>query len=221
MVGAEVHNSTVFITVELAADSYFKAIKQIRQHYIRFREFNVVLISIAVACFGYRFYRVASEGNTNVFNIVRNDLKNGTPVETLIATQTKGVLYEPITIKNNRGYVSGVRVKLFYNGQNMGDCKIVSVSKDIDLDSGMHVIKTSKCKDGLKYAENIKTGFLVPTSSVRGNTVYVADAGVARMRNVEIDGHDAQNVLIKSGINDGDVIILSDIKDGQKIKIVK
>ena len=135
--------------------------------------------------------------------------------------QIDGTLYQPITIRNNRAYVSGARIDLFKSGQSIGDCKIVSVSQKIDLDTGMYVIKTSKCKDGLQYVENKKSGFFVPTSAVYGNVVYVADNGFARARHIEITGRDANNVLISSGINDGDVVILSHVKDNQKIQIVK
>ncbi len=181
----------------------------------------VILCTFFVGWFGYRFYAVANEGNTNVFNIVRNDAEHGTPITVLEMRQIDGVLYEPITIKNNRGYVTGARVDLFYNGQNADDCKIISVSKNIDLDTGMYVIKTSKCSDGLKNAENKKRGFYIPTSAVHGNTLYVAEHGVARARDIKIGGRDMQNVLIESGINAGDVVILSDVKNNQKIKIVK
>ena len=89
----------------------------------------LILLIFVAGCFSYRFYRVANENNFDVFNIVRNDLKNGVPVEVLTMVKTDGILIEPITIKNNRGFVSGTRVKLFKPGQNLGDCKIVSVSK--------------------------------------------------------------------------------------------
>lgn len=181
----------------------------------------LILAMVTLFCFGYRFYRVSSEGNTNVFNIARDNLKNGVPVETLRVTQQDGILHEPITIKNNRAYVSSARVGLFESGQNLGDCKIVSVSRNIDLDSGMHVIKTDNCDDGLKYAANQKHGFFIPQYAVHGNVVYVVDSGIARVRNIEIGGRDTQNVLITTGINDGDMVILSDVKDGQKIRIIK
>ena len=181
----------------------------------------LILVVLAVGAFSYRFYTVFSEGNTEVFNIARNDLKNGTPVRVLTANQIDGILYEPITVKNNRAYVSGARVAMFKSGQSLGDCKIVSVSRNIDLDSGMYVIKTSQCSDGLKYAQNQQNGFYIPISAIHENAVYVADSGVARVRNVSIIGRDYQNVLVDSGVNNGDLIILSNVKDGQKIKIVK
>ena len=59
----------------------------------------------------------------------------------------------------------------------------------------------------------------MPVSAVRGNTVLVAENGVAKSREIEIENRDLENVLIKSGINSGDVVILSSVKDGEKIKI--
>lgn len=181
----------------------------------------IILIIIGVSLFGYRFLSVARERNTDVFNIIRNDLQNGTPVETLKMEQTDGVLYEPLTVKNNRAYVSGVRVDMFRVGQSLGTCKIISVSKNIDLDTGMHVIKTSNCENGLLYAENRKNGFYIPVSAVRGDTIYVVENNVARARKIEIANRDMQNVLVKSGIQNGDIVILSNVKDNQKIKIIK
>ena len=181
----------------------------------------LMLFIVLFSCFGYRFYRVANENNFDVFNIVRNDLKNGTPVEVLTMMKSDGVLFEPITIKNNRGFVSGARKEMFKSGQNLGDCKIVYVSHDIDLDWGMYVIKTSGCKDGLKYAENKKNGFYIPVSAIHGDIIYVVDGDRARARKIEIEKRDLQNALVKSGVNDGDIVVLSNVTDNQKIKIIK
>ena len=179
------------------------------------------LIVLAVLLVGYRFYSVAKESNFKVFNIIRNNMKNGTPVEILKMEKINGVLLEPLTIKNNRAYVSGSRISVFKPGQKIGDCKIVSVSHNIDLDTGMHVIKTSGCKNGLQYVEKEKNGFYIPVSAIHGNVVYVADNGVARIREIVIQDRDAQNALIKSGISKGDIVILSNVTDNEKIKIAQ
>ena len=181
----------------------------------------LIIVLIVVGCFAYRFNAVRQENNIDVFNIARNNLENGVPVQVLEMHETDGVLYEPVTIKNNRAYVSGARVGFFKSGQNIGDCKITYVSKGLDLDTGMFVIKTANCDDGLKYVENKKHGFYVPASSVSGNTVFVADGDIARSRKIVISGRDAQHILIESGLNDGDVVILSSVSDNQKIKIAK
>ena len=185
---------------------------------------NIIYIIVAIliiALFGYRFYSVSAENNFKVFNIARHNAVNGTPVDVLKMRKTHGVLYEPITIKNNRAFVSGKRVNLFHTGQKIGNCKIVSVSKNIDLDTGMHVIKTANCADGLQYVENVKKGFYIPVSAIHGNVVYVVTQGVARMQNIEIENQDMQNALIKSGINIGDIVILSKIQNNQPVKIIE
>ena len=181
----------------------------------------LIFILAVIGCFSYRFYTVHKENSRDVFNIVRNNIENGTPVEILKMSETDGVLYEPLNVKNNRAYVSGARVNKFKSGQKIGNCKIVSVSKNIDLYTGMHIIKTSSCKDGLQYVENNKRGFYVPVSAVYGNNVYVINGDKAQIRNVVIEVRDSQNVLIKSGLKNGDIVILSKVQDNEKIKMIK
>lgn len=178
-----------------------------------------IIISLVVAVFVYRFWSVSNENNFEVFNIVRNNAQNGVPVRVMEMQKTDGILYEPLTIKNNRAFVSGVRLSAFKVGQKVGNCKIVSVSHNIDLDTGMHVIRTSECADGLQYAENVKNGFYVPVSALNGNAVFVVENGIAQSREVVIENRDLENALIKSGINAGDVVILSSVQNGEKIKI--
>ena len=181
----------------------------------------LIVICFVVGVFVFRFYSVAAERNRAVFNVVRNNIENGKPVETLKIQETDGVLYEPLNVKNNRAYVSGARVKLFRAGQSLGNCKIASVSNRIDLDSGMYVIKTSGCGNGLKYAQNKNRGLYVPVSAIHGNAVYIVNNGVAQIRNIEIMARDSQNVLVKSGLINGDIVILSDVKPDEKVQIVK
>lgn len=180
-----------------------------------------IIVVLIVAVFAYRFWSVSNENNFEVFNIVRHDAQNGVPVRVLEMQKTDGVLYEPLTIKNNRAFVSGVRLSAFKAGQKVGNCKIISVSQNIDLDTGMHVVRTSGCADGLQYAENKKNGFYVPVSALNGNSVFVVENGIAQSREIVIENRDLENALIKSGINAGDVVILSSIQNGEKIKIEK
>lgn len=181
----------------------------------------IVVAVIIVLLFVHRFYVLGQENRFQVFNIVRNNLDNGTPVKIVRMEKINGVLYEPLTIKNNTAFVSGSRVNVFRAGQKSGDCKIVSVSHNIDLDTGMHVIKTKNCKDGLQYIEKEKNGFYVPMSAISGNVVYVENQGVAEKREIKIEDQDAQNALIKSGLQDGDNVILSNVKDNEKIKVME
>ncbi len=180
-----------------------------------------LVITVVVAVFGFRFYAVEQENNFDVFNIVRQNMENGFPVDVLVMQKTDGILLEPLTIKNNYAYVSGARVHDFKPGQTVGDCKIISVSHKIDLDTGMHVIRTSKCMDGLQYAESKKNGFYVPVSAIHGNNVYVVENGIAKIREIVIENQDAQNALIKSGLSAGDIVILSNVQQDEKIKIAE
>lgn len=180
-----------------------------------------IIIGLVICVFGYRFYMVSKENSFEVFNIIRHNAQNGLPVRVLEMRKTDGVLYEPITIKNNRGFVPGSRLVYFKSSQKIGNCKIVSVSHNIDLDTGMHIIKTSGCKDGLQYVENKKNGFYVPVSALHGNSVYVVQNGLAQSQEVVIENRDLENALIKSGINTGDMVILSNVQNGEKIKIEK
>lgn len=179
----------------------------------------MIVFVLVMLAFAYRFWAVSAENNFEVFNIIRNNEKNGVPSYVLNMQKTDGVLIEAITIKNNRGFVSGARLGSFKPGQKIGNGKIISVSKNIDLDTGMHVIKTSGCEDGLQYAENVKNGFYIPVSALHGNSVYVIEDGVATLREIVIENRDTENALIKSGINDGDIVILSNIQNGEKVKV--
>lgn len=181
-----------------------------------------IIITVVIAfLFIHRFYAFFQEQNFDVFNIARNNLEKGTPVNVLYMEKNNGVLYEPLTIKNNTAYISGARVNIFRSGQKSGNCKIVSVSKNIDLDTGMHVIKTQSCKDGLQYIEKEKIGLYIPMSAISGNTIYVVNNGVAEKRQIEILDQDAQNALIKSGIQEGDIVILSNVKNNEKIRVME
>ena len=182
--------------------------------------YAVIGISVVV-WFGYRFYTVNAEHRFKVFNITRNNLDNGTPVKVLTMQGKKGILYEPLTVKANTAFVSGARVNIFKSGQKSGNCRIVSVSKNIDLDTGMHIVKTSGCTDGMHYIEKEKVGFYVPVSALTGNSVYVVNNDVAEIREIIISDRDAQNVLVKSGLSESDIVILSKVKNGEKIKIIE
>ena len=132
-----------------------------------------------------------------------------------------GVLHEPIAVKDNRALVSGVRAAKLRAGQKIGDGKIVSVSRKIDYDTGMHVVRTSGVSDGLQFAEIAGNGFYVPISAIENNTLMIVEDGVATARDVVVAAQDAQTAYITSGLNDGDRIILSRVTDGTKVKVVK
>ncbi len=178
-----------------------------------------VLIATMVGWVTYRFVAIYRENNLFVYNAVRNAIEQGLPVETITVTEKNDVLREPIMIKNNRGYIASSRVGRIAAGQKIGDGRITSVSNSIDLDTGMHVVRTSGVADGLQYALHNAHGFFVPVYAVKNGTVMVARDNIARSVSVNVARADADNALITSGLADGDVVILSDVNDGARIKI--
>ena len=83
----------------------------------------------------------------------------------------------------------------------------------------MFVVRTSGVADGLQMAEFTVNGHFVPLYAITENTVYVAENGVAVARNVKIARQDSENAYIESGLNDGDIVILSSVHAGDKVQL--
>ena len=181
----------------------------------------IALMAVMVGWVIFRFAAVASENTRFVFNASRIAADVGMPVETITMAATDGVLYEPLAVKNNRAYVSGNRASHLRSGMRIGDGKIVSVSKNLDLESGMFVVRTSGVDDGLHYAEFTVNGHFVPLYAISDGAVFVSENGVAVARSVLIARQDSENAYIKSGLKDGDIVILSRVHSGDKVKVVK
>ncbi|MCM1293945.1 MAG: hypothetical protein NC311_00070 [Muribaculaceae bacterium] len=179
----------------------------------------LAMLALLVLWFVYRFVMVGIENRRYVFNPSRVASESGLVIETLDAKKTTGILREPLSVKNNRALVSGGRVSLLKPGQKIGNGTIVSVSSNIDLDTGMHRVTTRGVSDGLNYAEYQITGYFVPSYAIKQDTVYVMENGVAVARNVHVANSDAEQSVITSGLQDGDVIILSNVADGIKVKV--
>ena len=82
-------------------------------------------------------------------------------------------------------------------------------------------MRTSGVSNGLQFAEFTTSGHFIPLYAISGDTVYVVENGVATARTVKIARQDAERAYIKSGLNDGDVVILSKVKSGEKVKVNK
>lgn len=178
------------------------------------------LAAVMVLWVVFRFAMIALQSRQVVFNATRDAVANGTPVTVVVMERRAGTLREPVSVKNNRAYVSTARMHRFAAGDRVGDGVIVSVSGDVDLSSGMHVVRTRGVADGAYFAESKKTGFWVPVYAVANDTVMVASDGVAHARKVQVARRDAENALVTDGLNDGDAVILSRVSDGEKIKIM-
>ncbi len=193
------------------------------QQTIRTKKFQhimyMALVLILVGWTVFRFAAVASENARYVFNSARVAADVGAPIEFLELSKTDGVLYEPLAIKNNRAYVSGERASNLHAGQRVGSGKIVSVSKNIDLDTGMFLVRTSGVSDGLHFAEFTANGYFVPLYAITDGQVMVSIDGVATSRDVRVARQDSENAYITSGLNDGDIVILSVVESGSKVQV--
>ena len=143
------------------------------------------------------------------------------PVEYVTVHIESGTLYEPLSVKNNRAYVSGERASKMRAGQKIENGKITFVSNNIDLNTGMYLVRTSGVSDGLHFAEFTTNGIFVPLYAISDNSVFVADNGIATKRNIKIARQDSENAYVESGLNSGDVVILSKVQSGVKVKLNK
>jgi len=169
----------------------------------------------------YRFVAFGITQYKSVFNMTRDAQLNGAPVNVVEMQKADGVIFEPLFINNNRGYVSSMRVARFKAGQKItGGGEIVSVSNSLDLDTGMHVVRTRGATDGAHTVEIKENGFFVPTDAVKNGNVFVVRDGVAHIVPVNVVRGDTTNTMI-TGVNSGDIVITSHITDGEKVRVIK
>ncbi len=181
-----------------------------------------VLAAVAIGWVVFRIVVIASESARVVYNPVRDSDARGAAVEKITVNKKTGVLREPMAVKNNRAFVSCARIGKFrvgqevVNGQRGG--KIISVSDRIDLDSGMCIVKTSGVSDGPVFVESKYIGYFVPVYAVVDNRVMVDDNGTSSFRNVTVVSDDSENAVVSGGLSDGDVVIISQIDEGAKVR---
>ena len=182
---------------------------------------RVLYWGLAIVIFGwcvFRFTAIGAENARMVFNPTRYAADVGAPVYAMTMMRDTGVLREPLAIKNNRALVSVSRVGKLASGQRVGDGEIVSVSRDVDLNTGMHIVRTRGVADGLQYAEYETDGYFVPLSAIVNGTVMTDVDGIATPRDVTVLRQDTTTALV-DGLRDGDVVILSHVDAGTKVQI--
>lgn len=180
---------------------------------------RIAIIAAVAFWFLFRFVMVALESRMTVFNPIREIKSSGVIVETLVAQKSEDVINIPIDIKNNRAYVSWGYQNKLRAGQKVGAGEIVSVSSNLDLDTGMYVVRTRGVVDGLHNVQIKLKGYFLPAYAVRDNTVLVFDSGSATVRDIKVAGQDLENVCVSNGLADGDVVILSKVSAGQKVRV--
>ena len=171
--------------------------------------------------FVFRFVMVALESKMDVFNPERDKNANGILVETVTVAKESGYINVPIAVNNNRAFVSGIKKSRLHAGQGIGDGKIVSVSGGLDLDSGMYVVKTAGVSDGVNNVAVPFDCYFVPVYAVQNGHIMVVDNSVATVQKVDVVAQDSENACVQGGLNDGDVVILSRVDAGQKLRIQK
>ncbi len=172
---------------------------------------------VVTALVAVRVSALGTEKHQYVFNAARIALDTGFSIDSVIAQTTDDVLSVPIHINSNRGYIAHARLAEFAPGMKIGDGEIISVSDKIDLDTGLYIVRTRNVKNGLQMAEKRMSGIYIPVAAIIGDKVMVCDDGVARVRAITVIGADENNAVV-AGLNDGDVVILSHVSDGDKVK---
>ena len=186
----------------------------------KWKRYTYIFCGFILLCWVvFRFSAISAEKALSVFNAARMAADVGLPVEVIEVAKTEDVIKEPIGIKNNRAYVSSARVGKLRSGQKVGNGEIVSVSSSIDLDTGMHVVRTRGVSDGLQYAEFVGSGYFIPAYAVKNNVVFVAEDGIAVSRDVRVVRQDSEKAFISEGLNEGDKVILSKVNSGDKIRV--
>lgn len=181
--------------------------------------FFIALVAIMVGWVIFRFAAFASENARYVFNASRVAADVGLPVESVTVQKSSGTLYEPLSIKNNRAYVSAERASKLRAGQKIENGKITYVSKGIDLNTGMYLVRTAGVSDGLHFAEFTTDGIFVPLYAISDSGVFIVKDGVTVRRDIKIARQDSENAYIESGLDVGDIIVLSHVQSGVKVKL--
>ena len=166
----------------------------------------------------FRIIVFGIEKARSVFNISRNNIEYGIPVNVYAIKEEINYLKEPLFIKNNKTFISIKRIYKFKVGQKIGNGEIIFVSRNIKLDTGMCIIKTKNVEDGINYVEMERKGFFIPIYALYKNKVFLLKNGRAIETKVDIIDKDSSNALVK-GLDDGDIVILSKVENNQKVKI--
>lgn len=181
----------------------------------------LALVIVLVGWVIFRFTVIGLEHRMKVYNPARAALDTGTPVAVMEIKRAPGVIREPLTVKNNIAYVSGARASLLRAGQKVADGEIVSVASNIDLDTGMHVVRTRGVANGLQFAEFHANGYFIPVHAIDNGNVFIVRDGYAVRTPITISRQDMDTAYVTAGLNDGDIIIVSRIADGAKVDIKK
>ncbi|MCL2506169.1 MAG: hypothetical protein FWF00_00565 [Endomicrobia bacterium] len=177
-----------------------------------------VLIIFAVLAVNRMKY-IAEENAREVFNIARAEKIDGVPVETMIAKVETGFLRSPAAVRNGRILVAGNRINQFRVGQRLsGGGRINSIPGRVDLDTGLFAITTNS-RSGNFFVEMEHRGVFVPLSAIENSAIMLSENGIATTKRIAVVATDIERAVVR-GLAAGDVIILTRIEPGTKIRDV-
>jgi hypothetical protein len=160
---------------------------------------TLIFLSILVLALivGHRIQSLRDEARRSVNNVVRIQREKGIPREYAVAKKTTDFLEIPLFVQNGRALVGASQVGKFAAGQKIKGSRhvITSVSKNIDLDTGMFVIRVSGNITGNFLVLSRYTGYFLPADAVLppGAKIIARDAG----RIVAVGLRDGDEVVVK------------------------
>ncbi len=176
------------------------------------------IITIICVAFVYRFIKVGMEKFEVILSPQREFITNGKKVEVLEIKKENNFIKVPLSVKNNKAYIPQNKLKLFFKNQKIENGgEIVNVNSVLDLDTGMYILKTKDVADGFHYALINKDGIFIPTNAIDENKVYIKENGKAVAKDINIIMRD-ENIALINGIVEGDILIISKVQDGEKVK---
>ncbi len=212
-------------------------IKTIAKHkrYYRF----IIFAGLMVFLVAGRMSIIHLEARKTVYNIDRLHQEVGLPVTGVDVAKFSETFYQPLTVvrvgNSNifKAYVgpddkstlaTGGRVTLKYHDKTYNG-RIESIANKIDLDIGLYVVRISIVASDLDVqpfyevgaeSETVNDKIIIDRSLVwqdedKSYFVWVIENNRAKKRNVVLGLSNQYRVVVKSGLNVGDVVITSDV----------
>ena len=138
----------------------------------------------------YRVYMLNIKGDLQVYNVVRLHIeRGGPPVNTVVAKTTTDFLLEPVHVDNGRSLVSANRIGRFEVGQGVlgQSARVTSVSRNIDIHSGMFIVRFSEPINGTVMVMRRFNGVFLPLEAElpEGARVIAQDGRRQVVRGIE------------------------------------
>ena len=154
---------------------------------------SVLVLALAVS---YRIREIRREGLQTVNNIARIHAERGVPRDYITVNRTTDFLEEPLFIQNGRALVSTGRINRFAVGQEIkgANATITSISRNIDLDTGMFVVRVSRNITGNFIVLRRFTGFFLPHEADLPKGARVVARDMSRM--------------VVTGLQNGDKVVV-------------